>query len=67
MCRASSNHGRDEKFIQSAGWKNLNGREHFGDLGVDGKIILKWILGKQGGNVWIGCVWIRIGTNDKLM
>jgi hypothetical protein len=26
-------------------------RDHSGDLGVDGKIILEWILGKYGGKV----------------
>jgi hypothetical protein len=30
---------------------------------VDGKIILDWILGKQSGNVWNGCIWLRIGTS----
>jgi hypothetical protein len=30
---------------------------------VDGKIILEWILGKQAGKVWIGFIWLRIGTN----
>jgi hypothetical protein len=25
---------------------NMKERDHFGDLGIDGKIILKWILGK---------------------
>jgi hypothetical protein len=24
--------------------ENLKGRHHFGDLGMDGRIILKWIL-----------------------
>jgi len=24
------------------------------DIGVDGKIILEWILGKWGGNLWTG-------------
>jgi len=24
------------------------------DLGIDEKIILEWILGKQGGKVWTG-------------
>jgi hypothetical protein len=30
------------------GQKNLNGREHLEDVGVDGRI-LEWILGKYGG------------------
>jgi hypothetical protein len=30
------------------------GREHAEDTGVDGKIILEWILEKQGGKVWTG-------------
>jgi hypothetical protein len=27
--------------------ENLKGRDHLGNLGVDRKIILKWILGKR--------------------
>jgi hypothetical protein len=30
---------------------NLKGRVHLDNLGVDGRIILEWILGKQGGRV----------------
>jgi hypothetical protein len=33
----------------------LKGRDHVEYLGVDGKIILEWILGKYGGRVWTGC------------
>jgi len=44
--------------------ENLKGRDHAEDLDVNGKIILKWILGKQGGKVWTGCIWLRIGTSD---
>jgi hypothetical protein len=29
--------------------ENLRGREHSEDIGVDGKIILEWMLGKQDG------------------
>jgi hypothetical protein len=43
------------------------GREHSEDLGIDGKIILELILGKQGGKVWTGCIWLRIGTSSGLL
>jgi hypothetical protein len=33
------------------------------DLGVDRKITVEWILGKQGGRLWTGCIWLRIGTS----
>jgi hypothetical protein len=42
--------------------ENLKGRDHSEDLGVDGKIILEWTLGKWGGKVLPGCIWLRIGT-----
>jgi hypothetical protein len=29
--------------------ENINGKDQAEDLGVDGKIILEWILGKYGG------------------
>jgi hypothetical protein len=37
-------HGIYDKCIQNFGWKNLKGRYPLGDVGIDGKIILKWIL-----------------------
>jgi hypothetical protein len=43
--------------------ENRKGRDHSEDLGVDGKIILEWILGKQGGKVWTGLIWLRLGTS----
>jgi hypothetical protein len=35
--------------------ENLKGRDHLEDLGVYGKIILEWILRKQGGKVGTTC------------
>jgi hypothetical protein len=35
-------------------------------LGLDSKLILKWIFGKQGGKVWIGCIWLRIRISSGL-
>jgi len=33
------------------------------DLGIDGKIVLIWILRKQDMKVWIRFVWFRIRTS----
>jgi hypothetical protein len=37
------------------------------DLGVDGKIILEWILKKWVRRMWTGFIWLRIGTSDGPM
>jgi len=41
---------------------NLKGRENSEGLGVDGRIRLELSLGKYGGEVLIGFIWLRIGT-----
>jgi hypothetical protein len=30
----------------------MKGRDHMGDLVIDGRIIFKWILKKQGMRMW---------------
>jgi hypothetical protein len=47
--------------------ENLKGRDHLENLSVDGKIILKWILGKQGRKLWIECTWLRIGASGGFL
>jgi hypothetical protein len=39
------------------------GKRRLGDLGVDMRIILKWIIRKYGGKLWTRCIWLRIGIN----
>jgi len=41
---------------------NLRERDHLGDPGVDGMIILRWAFRKWGVGVWTGSRWLRIGT-----
>jgi hypothetical protein len=36
------------------------------DLGIEGKVTLQLILGKQGGKMWTGIIWLRIGTSGRL-
>jgi hypothetical protein len=46
-------------------WKNLRERDHWGDPGLRGKIILKWILRKWDVGVWAALSWLRIGPGSE--
>jgi hypothetical protein len=41
-------------------WENLRERNHWVDLGVDGRIILRRIFKKWDVGVWTGLNWLRI-------
>jgi hypothetical protein len=43
--------------------ENLKGRGHLRDIGIDGNILLKEILKKQGVKVWTGLIWISTVTS----
>jgi hypothetical protein len=43
-------------------WGNLRERGHFEDPGVDGKIILRWILRTWDRMAWTGLIRLRIGA-----
>jgi hypothetical protein len=62
MDRECSMHGKREMHTELQ-LENSKGRDHSEDLGTDGMIIFKWILGKYGGKVWTGCIWLRLGTS----
>jgi len=53
----------EERCMQGfGGKKNLRERDHLGDPGADGRIILRWICRKRDVGVWTGSSWLRIGT-----
>jgi len=43
------------------------GKIHFEDLGVDGRIILKWILKKSFRRARTGLIWFWVGKSDGLL
>jgi hypothetical protein len=48
-------------------WGDLMEGAHLKDVGVDGRIILKYILKKWVREAWTGLIWLRIGTGGGLL
>lgn len=36
-------------------------------LGIEERIILKWMIKKQDGRAWTGLLWLSIGTSSRLL
>jgi hypothetical protein len=50
--------GEEERHIQDFGGE----RDHLEDAGIDGRIILRWIIRQWDVGGWTGLSWFRIGT-----
>jgi hypothetical protein len=63
---------QDMEHIQSRGevrtglWGNWRDGGHLDDLGVDGKIILNWILEREWEGAWTRLNWLRTGQFGRL-
>jgi len=47
-------------------WGGLNEREHFEDLGVDRREILKCIFKRWDVAAWVGLIWLMTGRDVGL-
>jgi hypothetical protein len=48
--------------VKTFWWETLRKKDHWGDPGVDGRIILRRIFRKWDVGVWTGLSWLRIET-----
>ena len=46
-------------------WGNWSAGDHWGDLGIDGWIILGWISRRWDVGIWTGLGWPRIETGGE--
>jgi hypothetical protein len=47
-------------------WGDLKESDHLEDLGLDGRMIIKFDV-KQNGIAWTGLIWLRTGTSGGLL
>ena len=53
-------YGEREEVYTWFWWGNLKERDHLENPGIEGRIILRWILRKWVVGSWIGSNWLRI-------
>jgi hypothetical protein len=51
-----------QRCIQGFGGETWLWGGHLEDIGIDGRIIFKWIFRKKDGEAWILLIWLAIGT-----
>ena len=46
-------------------WGNLRDRDRLEDLGIDGRVILRWFFRKWDVGAWSGLIWLWTGTGGR--
>jgi len=45
----------------------MSEKDHFQDIGLDGRVVTKWMFKKRDGSSWTGLIWLRKGTGRALL
>jgi hypothetical protein len=57
-------HGESYKFVPNFSQEYMKWRDHVGDIGINGRIILECII--VAVKAWTGFVWLAIGPSGGL-
>jgi hypothetical protein len=67
MGGAYSMYGGGEEMHTGFWWGNVRESNQLEDIGIDGRIKLKWIFKEWDGGVWTGLIRLMIGTGVRLL
>ena len=59
---ACSTYGIQERCMLGFGGETWEERDYLEELGLNGRILIKWIFKMWDGEAWTGLIWLRIGT-----
>jgi len=65
MGGARSANGGEERRKQGFGGGKLRERDHCGDPGVGGRIVLRWLFRKWDVGVWTGSSWQSLVSGNE--
>jgi len=54
---------RGEDMLNGVLVRKPEGKRALIEMGIDGRIVLRWIFGKWNLGVWTGSLWLRKGTS----
>jgi hypothetical protein len=59
--------GGDWKCIQKFCLKTRREKDNLGNLNIDVRKMLRWMLRKQGVRIRTGFIWLRIGSSYRIL
>jgi hypothetical protein len=57
----------EERKVYKVLARGSEGKNHWKDQAVDGRIGSEWVVGRSAGRMWTGFTWLSIGTGGGLL